>query len=177
MFLQSVIRYFTPDEDMRLILISLLDICTHPVCCTLCISGRMAVSLALRWLTQEEQLWLQVSGWGGSRGLARFGLCGLSQRERNRSSTLMTVDIMILLCLSTGHASTHRWMGKKSYEHGKAASWTSTCIASCRQTQKGSFYHASITGACSFSRASMDVKFMQLHPSFKLIISLQALQL
>lgn len=116
MFLQSVIRYFTSDEAMSLILVSLLDICTHPVCCTLCISGRPAVSLAPSQLTQEEQLWLQVSGGGGSHSLASFGLHGLLQRERSRSSALMTVDI-ILLRFSTGHTSMHRWMGRKSCEH------------------------------------------------------------
>jgi len=116
-FLQSIKLYFTPDEKMSLILISLLDICTRPVRCALCIPSRRAVSLAPRRLTQEEQLWLQVSGGGGSHGPAGFGLCGLSQRERNGSNALMTADIVILLRLSTGHASTHRWMGKKSYEH------------------------------------------------------------
>lgn len=66
---------------------------------------------------------------------------------------------------------------KSTLVDGKAASWTSICIASCCQTQKGSFHHASIMGACSFSRVNMDVKFMQLHPSFKLVMSLWALRL
>lgn len=48
---------------------------------------------------------------------ASFGLRGLSQRERKRSSTLVAVDIIIFLRLSAGHASTRRWMGKKCYEH------------------------------------------------------------
>lgn len=91
----------------------------------------------------------------------------------------MTVDTIILLHLSMKHASTHGWAKRVMITliYGKAACWISACIASCRQTQKGSFYHASIMGACSFSRVSRDVKFMQLHPSFKLIISLQAFQL
>lgn len=88
----------------------------------------------------------------------------------------MTVDTIVRLRLPTGHASARRWMSKMRSECLHV--WESCFLDGERNcVVLPSAEGLPIMWACSYSTVSVDVEFMQLHPSFKLIISLRALQL